>query len=168
MSPGNRGRNQKAVEIVSRSPEETQGIGAELGRSLPIPAVILLRGALGAGKTTFARGVAQGLGVEDHSRVSSPSFTLVNVYHGICPIYHVDLYRLQSGRDLYSIGLEDFIGTEGVTIIEWSEKLRSYSGAAVEVRLRDAGDDLRILQITLLGRHLTRGKKTAAGRRARH
>jgi tRNA threonylcarbamoyladenosine biosynthesis protein TsaE len=79
-------------------------------------------GDLGAGKTTLTRGIAQGLGLADTSLVNSPSFTLVNVYQGICPIYHVDLYRLEGARDLYSIGLDDFMGSEGVTIIEWSER----------------------------------------------
>jgi len=135
------------MELLSTSPEETQKIGAEIGRSLPIPGIVLLRGDLGAGKTTLTRGIAQGLGLADTSLVNSPSFTLVNVYQGICPIYHVDLYRLEGARDLYSIGLDDFMGSEGVTIIEWSERLTDKIEDATEVEITDAGDDQRLLRI---------------------
>jgi tRNA threonylcarbamoyladenosine biosynthesis protein TsaE len=135
------------TRVVSNSPEDTQRIGLELARRLRVPGVVLLRGALGTGKTTMTRGIAQGLGLEDLSLVNSPSFTLINIYHGSCPIYHVDLYRLQGNRDIYSIGLEDFLGREGVTIVEWSERLGYSVGRAIEVELEDAGDDRRILRI---------------------
>lgn len=122
-------------------------IGLDLARTLPVPGVVLLRGGLGAGKTTLTRGIAQGLGLSDTSLVNSPSFTLVNVYQGACPIYHVDLYRLDGARDLYSIGIDDFLGKEGVTIIEWSERLLFPLNGAVEIEIEDAGGDQRILRI---------------------
>jgi tRNA threonylcarbamoyladenosine biosynthesis protein TsaE len=140
-------KKQRIAKVISKSSEETQNIGAEIGRSLPIPGVVLLRGALGAGKTTLTRGIAQGLGLTDVSLVNSPSFTLVNVYHGICPIYHVDLYRLEGERDLYSIGLDDFLGKEGVTVVEWSERLSFALDHATEIKIEDAGDDVRVLHI---------------------
>jgi tRNA threonylcarbamoyladenosine biosynthesis protein TsaE len=143
--------NMEVTEILSNSPEETQRIGLELSRDLPIPGVVLLRGALGTGKTTMTRGIAQGLGLKDLALVNSPSFTLINIYRGVCPIYHVDLYRLQGKRDLYSIGLDDFLGKEGVTVIEWSERLAYSVGQAVEVELKDAGGDRRILHICTPG-----------------
>jgi tRNA threonylcarbamoyladenosine biosynthesis protein TsaE len=139
---------RKTAEFLSKSPEETMKIGRELARSLPVPGVVLLRGNLGAGKTTLTRGIAQGLGLSDLSLVNSPSFTLVNVYQGACPIYHVDLYRLDGARDLYSIGIDDFLGKEGVTIIEWAERLVFPFEGAVEIRLTDAGDDRRILRVS--------------------
>ncbi len=142
------GKNRKLLQFLSKSPEETQKAGVEIAGALRIPGVVLLRGALGTGKTTLTRGIAQGLGLEDPSLVNSPSFTLVNIYHGICPIYHVDLYRLQGERDLYSIGLYDFLGREGVTVIEWSERLHQDLDDATVVEIRDAGDDRRILQIS--------------------
>jgi tRNA threonylcarbamoyladenosine biosynthesis protein TsaE len=142
-------KNQRIADIVARSPEETQSIGFELARSLPIPGVVLLRGALGTGKTTLTRGIARGLGMEDPNMVSSPSFTLVNIYNGICPIYHVDLYRLHGDRDLYSIGLYDFLGKEGITIVEWSERLSFAIPQAAEIEIADAGDDVRKLHIVL-------------------
>jgi tRNA threonylcarbamoyladenosine biosynthesis protein TsaE len=137
----------KVRKYLSKSPEETMKIGLELARTLPVPGVVLLRGGLGAGKTTLTRGIAQGLGLSDTSLVNSPSFTLVNVYQGACPIYHVDLYRLDGARDLYSIGIDDFLGKEGVTIIEWSERLLFPLNGSVEVTIEDAGDDQRILSI---------------------
>jgi tRNA threonylcarbamoyladenosine biosynthesis protein TsaE len=87
------------------------------------------------------------LGVEDPGRVNSPSFTIVNIYHGTCPIYHVDLYRLEGRRDLHSIGLEDFLGREGVTVVEWSERLPDYADEATVVEIEDAGGDQRILRV---------------------
>lgn len=133
------------MTIQSVSIEETHRIGVEIGKSIAIPGVVLLRGALGMGKTTLTRGIAEGLGLVDIRRVCSPSFTLVNIYQGRCPIYHVDLYRLSGARDLYSIGIDDFIGKDGVTIVEWSERLTEFFPSAVEIEITDAGGDSRIL-----------------------
>jgi tRNA threonylcarbamoyladenosine biosynthesis protein TsaE len=141
------GKKQRIADILTKSPEETQEVGFKIGRSLAVPGVVLLRGALGTGKTTLTRGIALGLGIHDPNLVSSPSFTLVNIYQGNCPIYHVDLYRLQGGRDLYSIGMDDFLGKEGVTIVEWSERLTFNFSNAIEVEIEDAGDDMRALHI---------------------
>jgi tRNA threonylcarbamoyladenosine biosynthesis protein TsaE len=147
MKARNTGKTGKVSHVLSASPEETQGIGLKLGRSLQIPGVVLLRGSLGAGKTTLTRGIAQGLGLDDPCIVNSPSFTLVNIYHGVCPIYHVDLYRLEGERDLYSIGLDDFIGWDGITIVEWSERLTNQFENATVVEIEDAGDDQRRIHI---------------------
>jgi tRNA threonylcarbamoyladenosine biosynthesis protein TsaE len=136
------------VRIVrSRSPEDTQNLGIRLGSTLSIPAVVLLCGSLGTGKTTLARGLAQGLGLQNPASVHSPSFTLVNIYQGRCPIYHVDLYRLGGERELSSIGLEDFVGSEGVTIVEWGERLGACRDAALVIELKDAGGDSRLISI---------------------
>ena len=169
------GKNRQTAMVVSKSAEETQRIGLELARVLPIPGVVMLRGALGTGKTTLTRGIAQGLGLEDLNLVHSPSFTLVNIYHGACLIYHVDLYRLHGERDLYSIGLDDFLGKDGVTIIEWSERISFSLDQAVQVELQDAGEDRRILHVLLSGpkkrllnsaqKNLLRPKKTARSRK---
>jgi len=134
-------------EILSQSPEQTHRIGVRLARDLDVPGVLLLRGPLGTGKTTLARGIAEGLGIADPSLVSSPSFALVNIYQGRCPIYHVDLYRVSGGRELRSIGIEDFLGKDGVTIIEWSERMTSRFESAIEVEIEDAGGDARWLRI---------------------
>ena len=137
--------NEEKLIIRSSSSEETRRIGIKIGKTLSIPGVVLLRGTLGMGKTTLARGIAEGLGLADAECVSSPSFTLVNVYRGRCPIYHVDLYRLSNARDIYSIGIDDFIGKDGVTIVEWSERLTEFFPEAIEIEITDAGEDSRIL-----------------------
>jgi len=149
MKPERVPAKRRVKDILSKSPEETRKIGLAIGRSLPVPGVVLLRGALGTGKTTLTRGIAQGLGLEDAGMVNSPSFTLVNIYHGACPIYHVDLYRLEGERDLYSIGMDDFLGSDGVTVIEWSERLSTVMDQATEIEIEDAGDDLRVLHICI-------------------
>ena len=138
---------RKAVRFVSRSAEETENIGCQIARDLPVPGVVLLRGALGSGKTTLTRGIARGLGVQDPEAVCSPSFTLVNIYRGVCPVYHVDLYRLEGERDLYSIGLDDFLGGEGVTVVEWSERLPYRVPGAAVVGLQETGENTRIIWI---------------------
>ncbi len=142
------GEKRGVTTLVTRSPDETQAVGTCLGRRLPIPSVILLLGSLGSGKTTLARGLAEGLGLRDTSLVSSPSFALINVYQGTCPISHVDLYRLAGKRDFDSIGMEEFLGSRGVTIVEWGERLRIPVEPAVIVELSDEGDDVRKLRIT--------------------
>jgi tRNA threonylcarbamoyladenosine biosynthesis protein TsaE len=138
---------RRTKDILSKSPEETRKIGVEIGRSISVPGVVLLRGSLGAGKTTLTRGIAQGLGLEDPGLVNSPSFTLINIYHGTCPIFHVDLYRLDGERDLYTIGMDDFLGSDGVTVIEWSERLSTRLDQATEIVIEDAGGDSRMLHI---------------------
>lgn len=143
----------------SKSAAETERIGSNLARLLPVPGVVLLRGDLGAGKTTLTRGIARGLGLKDPSLVNSPSFTLVNIYQGDCAIYHVDLYRLGGDRDLYSIGLDDFLGKEGVTIVEWGERLPYPIPGAVEIEIEDAGDTGRVLRIWVPGRKRARGQR---------
>jgi tRNA threonylcarbamoyladenosine biosynthesis protein TsaE len=159
-------RNRKSKgevrQVRSSSAEETERLGRQLGRELTPPAVVLLCGTLGAGKTTLARGLGQGLGMRDPHEVHSPSFTIVNIYHGRCPIYHVDLYRLGGERDLASVGLEDFLGEDGVTIVEWGERLASITDAALIIELEDAGDDSRILRI-----HQDQSPKTSGARRSK-
>jgi tRNA threonylcarbamoyladenosine biosynthesis protein TsaE len=163
----NRKRNSyersRSIEIITRSPAQTQLLGSRLAESIPIPGVIMLQGALGTGKTTLARGIAQGLGLDDHSLVSSPSFALVNIYNGRCRIYHVDLYRLSGNRDLYSTGIDDFLGVDGITIVEWGDRLLFPVEAALKVELTDGGDDSRILRICWCQGLVMRASRLAAG-----
>src|SRR5713226_7448324 len=108
--------------MISQSEEQTYAAAKELARSLKIPAHILLYGDLGAGKTVFAKGLADGLGITDVDEVSSPTFTLVNQYSGRVRIYHIDLYRIETGAPdaLDGLGLEEiFDDSNAAVIVEW-------------------------------------------------
>lgn len=105
---------------ASTSPAATRELGRRLSRCLVRGDVVLLQGDLGAGKTEFVKGMAEGFRATD--LVTSPTFTLLNVYQGTLPIYHFDLYRLENAEELYNIGFEEFLGGDGVTVIEWAER----------------------------------------------
>jgi len=108
--------------LFSRSPAETEALAADLYHLVGGTALIALYGPLGAGKTCFVRGVAKAAGV-DPREVSSPSFTLINEYPGgEIPILHFDLYRLADPSEFYSIGGDDYLGRDGIILIEWAEK----------------------------------------------
>lgn len=131
---------------TSRSESETRAIAAALAPGLMPGAVILLSGDLGAGKTAFVRGLAEGLRI-DPDEVTSPTFTLVHEYRGgRLPLIHVDLYRLDRA-ELDEIGLDQDLAALGVTAVEWSDRLaRSIPGATV-VKIDDAGGDTRRIEI---------------------
>ena len=113
------------MKKISHSPEETLQLGKSLGSSLIPGDIILLNGDLGAGKTHLTQGICYGVGLDEGSYIRSPTFTLINEYQGKLPIYHIDLYRIDSLEEIYSLGLEEILFNQGVTIIEWAEKLRS-------------------------------------------
>jgi tRNA threonylcarbamoyladenosine biosynthesis protein TsaE len=107
--------------FISHSPAETQSLGESWGRGAANGLVICLSGELGAGKTQLAKGIAVGLGIT--ARVHSPSFTLVNEYNGgRLPLFHVDLYRLDSRDQIIAAGLEEYFQPKGVAVIEWAER----------------------------------------------
>ena len=133
--------------LISRSEEETRAAGESLAGSLRPGDAVLLSGDLGMGKTVFARGVAAGLGV-DPGRVHSPSFTLVNLYSGRMPVYHIDLYRVEKLEDMDELGLEEILGGDGVAVVEWAERLGPYRPLrAVQVRVADRGGPMREIVI---------------------
>ncbi|MBR2280365.1 MAG: tRNA (adenosine(37)-N6)-threonylcarbamoyltransferase complex ATPase subunit type 1 TsaE [Ruminococcus sp.] len=107
-------------DYFSRSVEDTEKFAEEFSKKLTGNEIIALYGDLGAGKTSFTRGLARGLEVEQ--TVSSPTFAIVNEYSGVYPLYHFDMYRIENWDDLESIGFFDYINT-GVIIIEWSENI---------------------------------------------
>ena len=138
--------------MQSRSCEDTRSAGRRLAADLRAGDCILLEGGLGAGKTEFARGLAEGLGVSP-DEVRSPTFTLVNIYSGRLPVYHIDLYRIEKSTELRELGLEEILGTDGVAIVEWPERLGAYRPkSAIEVRLLDLGGDTR--EITIQDRRI--------------
>ena len=113
------------MKKISYSPEETLQLGKSLGSSLIPGDIILLNGDLGAGKTHLTQGICYGVGLDEGSYIRSPTFTLINEYKGKLPIYHIDLYRIDNLEEIYFLGLEEILFNQGITIIEWAEKLRS-------------------------------------------
>lgn len=114
------GTHSESLDFISHSAAQTHRLGKRLGELLQAGDVLLLEGNLGAGKTVFAQGVAEGLGITDP--VTSPTFTLIHEYEGRLALYHVDLYRLAGGADAAAIGLEDYLWGEGVTLVEWPDR----------------------------------------------
>lgn len=108
----------------SHSPEETLMLGHQLANLLQGEEIIALEGELGTGKTLFAKGLIQGLGVNDD--ITSPTFTIIHEYYHMFHIYHMDLYRINDVEDLYDLGIEDYLYGEGVKIIEWPEIVKSF------------------------------------------
>jgi tRNA threonylcarbamoyladenosine biosynthesis protein TsaE len=109
-------------EFVTHSPDETIRAGREIGAQIKAPALILLSGDLGAGKTTLTKGIASGLGAAEEDEVTSPTFTLVHKYARSSPVYHVDLYRIGDFHDLETLGLEDVFSEKAVVIVEWPDR----------------------------------------------
>ncbi|HKA61482.1 MAG TPA: tRNA (adenosine(37)-N6)-threonylcarbamoyltransferase complex ATPase subunit type 1 TsaE [Methylomirabilota bacterium] len=132
--------------VVSRSPEETQAFGERLGARLVAGSVVACTGELGAGKTCFLQGLARGLGVTGD--VTSPTFVLVNQYRGRLPVYHLDAYRTGSLTELVDLGLEEMLHGDGVTVIEWADKLLPLLPArTIHVHLSGLGDEPREIRI---------------------
>lgn len=109
------------MRFVSKSAEETERLGKELGEKLKKGQVVSLRGSLGAGKTVLAKGIAKALGINE--AIVSPTFTIVQEYHGKEKLYHLDIYRLSGDDEFESMGGEEFLYPDGITLIEWSEKI---------------------------------------------
>lgn len=123
------------MEYHTHSERETEEVGESLGRTIPPCTVIAFTGDLGAGKTAFTRGLAQGLGITD--RVTSPTFTIVNEYEGgRLPLFHFDMYRLESSDELFDIGWEDYLRRGGICAVEWSEKVSDTLTDALRVDIR--------------------------------
>ena len=129
-------------DVVTRSPEETIAFGRKLAADLRPPVLVLLEGDLGSGKTTLTKGVAAGLGVAREEEVTSPTFTLVHEYRGPgVNVYHIDLYRVDTPRQLETLGLDDLIANDSVLLIEWGEKFpRFVRERDVEISIERTGD----------------------------
>ena len=112
------------MTVISRNPEETFLIGKIIGRTLIEKDVVALVGDLGTGKTCLTQGIARGLGVPDEYQITSPSFTLINEYQGRMMLYHFDLYRLLRAREIDDMGYEEYLFGQGVSVIEWADKVK--------------------------------------------
>lgn len=139
--------------LTSHSAEETERFGEMLAASLHPGSVVAYTGELGMGKTAFTRGLARRLGCR--SRVTSPTFTIVNEYEGNIPLFHFDMYRLTSSDDLFDIGWEDYLARGGVCAVEWSERVDEVLDDAIRVTIEVHPDapDSRIITIDAGGNH---------------
>lgn len=132
-------------ETTTRTPEETRELGKRLGEFAAAGLVVLLNGNLGAGKTCFAQGVASGLGVSSASPVTSPSYTLLNIHSGRLPLYHFDLYRLSQVDDLADLGYDEFAEGDGLTLVEWADRMTDALVASVDVFIEHLSEQQRKL-----------------------
>ena len=139
------------MDYLTHNEAETEALGARLAAALSPGAVVAYRGDLGAGKTAFTRGLARGLGYA--GRVTSPTFTIVNEYEGgRLPLFHFDMYRLESADDLYDIGWEDYLDRGGVCAVEWSERVEeALPPETVSVTLSRRDEDPSWRTITIEG-----------------
>lgn len=134
------------MTFFTNSEAETSALGEKLAARLAPGAVVAMYGGLGAGKTAFTRGLARGLGLS--SRVSSPTFTIVNEYLGRVPLFHFDMYRLSDADELFEIGWEDYLARGGVCVVEWSENVEgAFPPESIVVKIEKTGDSERRIEI---------------------
>ena len=137
----------KSRIFQTQSEEETIALGEKLAAELPAKAVVLLIGNLGAGKTTLAKGIVQGLGAAQTEEVSSPTFTLIHEYSP--SVYHIDLYRLDTPAQVATLGLDEIFDREAIVLIEWGEKFPALMpDQRIEIRLRATGDQSREIAVS--------------------
>lgn len=143
------------INFVSHSYKETLSLGEKFAKVLKKGDIVCLFGELGVGKTAFVKGLAKGLRLKK-AHVHSPTFTLLNVYEGKTPLYHFDLYRITSS-ELFNLGYEEFFYGQGVTAVEWSERLEELMPAeSWNVRLEHAGEDERKIFFSAKGEGLNK------------
>lgn len=137
-------------EFTTRSAEETVALGRRLAAEIRPPRLVLLRGELGAGKTTLIKGIAEGFDAARQDEVTSPTFTLVHEYRSPrVNIYHVDLYRVDTPRELETLGLDDLVADDAVLLIEWGEKCERFRRERdVEIALERTGENERKIVFT--------------------
>lgn len=144
------GQSSLTGEFVSHSERDTFNLGVHIGAQLSGGEVILLDGALGAGKTVLVKGIAQAFGLNDEE-VTSPSFTLVNLYYGCLLLYHIDLYRLEEGASAaHAVDLDEILTDEkAVVIIEWAQRLKHYPlpAGVWHIFIAGDGDEVRTVSI---------------------
>lgn len=135
-------------EWVTSSAEETTELGRRFASRLHAPVLVFLTGDLGAGKTTLAKGIVSGLGAAREEDVTSPTFTLVHVFHNHQTVYHVDLYRIANFHDLETLGLEDVFDRPAIVLVEWAEKFTLRSDwPVVRIHLEHEGENQRRIRV---------------------
>lgn len=130
--------------MITNSAKETILIGEKLAKTLKPGDVIALSGDLGSGKTTFTKGIGKGVGVKGPKRINSPTFVLIKEYEGRIPLYHFDLYRLDDLKEMENLAIEEYIYGNGVTVIEWAEKMAVILPEKhISVKFKIRGDNKR-------------------------
>lgn len=137
-------------EYTTHSPEETISLGRELAASLLPPKVVMLRGDLGAGKTTLVKGIAEGFQAASQEDVTSPTFTLIHEYRGPkASLFHIDLYRIDTQRELDTLALDDLVSENSILLIEWGEKFARFQKERdVEIALERISESERRIRIS--------------------
>jgi len=136
------------MNVVSKSVEETIKIGAKFARGLKKGDCVALIGDLGAGKTVFTKGIAKGLGVKNARYVNSPTFVIIKEYEGRLPLFHFDLYRLDGHTSFDDMNYEEYFYGDGVTVIEWADKIRELlPGRHWEINLKTIDEKRRKIEI---------------------
>jgi len=144
--------DEHKIEISTYSVVETRQLGRRIGKRITQPLIIALIGDLGSGKTAWVQGLARGLDVPDGYYITSPTFTLINEYPGRLPLFHADLYRLDTVRDLEDIGLEELFYEQGVLAVEWADKLaESISDDYLVLHFDIIDDDCRKISLIANG-----------------
>ncbi|MCR4677023.1 MAG: tRNA (adenosine(37)-N6)-threonylcarbamoyltransferase complex ATPase subunit type 1 TsaE [Sphaerochaetaceae bacterium] len=134
-------------EYLCKTPKDMEALGAKFGKQAEKGTVISLRGSLGAGKTVFARGLARALGINES--IVSPTFTLIQEYDGTLKMYHMDLYRLSCEEDFMALGGEDFLYSDGICLIEWSEIIdEMLPKGTIFVNIKINDDQSRVVEVT--------------------
>jgi tRNA threonylcarbamoyladenosine biosynthesis protein TsaE len=135
------------MNILSKSPARTKKIGEKIGKKLKKGDVIALIGGLGAGKTVITKGIMSGMEVRSH-RITSPTFVLMNVYKGRLPVYHFDVYRLNSINEMIDLGYEDYFYGDGVTIVEWADKIEKLLPKnCIKIKINIVGEREREIKV---------------------
>ena len=133
--------------IQSGSPEATQDIGQMIGQGLSVGDIVLLIGDLGSGKTCMTQGLIKGLGSEDIAR--SPTFVIVAQYTAICPVYHMDLYRIDGIHDMDAMQLDEYLYGDGVCLVEWADKHENlFPKTSLLIEFSKTGDNMRELKLS--------------------
>ncbi|MGH9511247.1 MAG: tRNA (adenosine(37)-N6)-threonylcarbamoyltransferase complex ATPase subunit type 1 TsaE [Terriglobales bacterium] len=137
------------MEFTTHSADETTALGRKLASQILPPKLILLRGDLGAGKTTLVKGIASGFNAATEDEVTSPTFTLVHEYRGpAAMLYHIDLYRIDTQRELATLGLDDLMAEDSILLIEWGEKFdRFREDRDIEIAIETTGENERLIRV---------------------
>lgn len=144
------GVSETLLKLISHSPEETRSIGVELGKRAQDGQLYLLTGNLGAGKTCLTQGIAWGIGFKGY--IASPSFVIMREYLGRFPLYHVDLYRMESVKEIGELGLDDYLYGKGICVIEWANRGWEYPGDYLSIDIKIKSPEERLLYFQGVGK----------------